>query len=46
MTATATIIPVDEGSRIRWADLAPFIALAVIVLLGALVNSISFRRPT
>jgi len=38
-TATATVANADEGSRIRWADLAPFIALAVIVLLGALINS-------
>lgn len=38
-TAATTLAPVDEGPRIRWAELAPFIALAVIVLLGALVNS-------
>ncbi|MCV3767815.1 ABC transporter permease [Rhizobium sp. TRM95796] len=37
--ATTTLAPVDEGRSIRWADLAPFIALAVIVLFGALVNS-------
>lgn len=38
-TATATVATADDGYRIRWADLAPFIALAVIVLLGALINS-------
>ncbi len=26
--ATATLAPTNEGARIRWADLAPFIALA------------------
>src|SRR5688500_10508906 len=36
---TATNAPADEGTRIRWADLAPFIALAVILLFGGLVNS-------
>ncbi len=36
--ATATLAPTNEGARIRWADLAPFIALAVIILFGALVN--------
>ncbi|KQY11541.1 ABC transporter permease [Rhizobium sp. Root482] len=38
-TATITVPVDDEGSRIRWADFAPFIALAVIVLFGALINS-------
>lgn len=38
IAATATIVPAEEGTRIRWADLAPFIALAAIVLFGALVN--------
>ena len=28
-----------ERRRIAWADFAPFIALAVIVILGALINS-------
>lgn len=37
-TATATIAANEGGSRIRWADLAPFIALAVILILGALIN--------
>ena len=37
--ATASFLPADESARIRWADLAPFIALALIVLLGALVNA-------
>ena len=36
--ATATFAPADERIRIRWADLAPFIALAVIVVFGALAN--------
>ncbi|MEO3388144.1 ABC transporter permease [Mesorhizobium sp. CAU 1741] len=38
-TATANAAAATEGSRIRWSDLAPFIALAVIVILGALINS-------
>ncbi len=38
-TATLTIPPADEAGRIRWGELAPFIALALIVLVGALVNS-------
>lgn len=38
-TATLTVPVGNDGNRIRWADLAPFIALAVIVLLGALLNS-------
>ena len=37
--ATLTIPPADEAGRIRWGELAPFIALALIVLVGALVNS-------
>lgn len=37
--ATVTVAPADERSPIRWADLAPFIALAAIVLFGALINS-------
>lgn len=37
-TATATIAANEGGRRIRWADLAPFIALAVILILGALIN--------
>ena len=37
-TATTALAPVDDGPRIRWAELAPFIALAVIVVLGALLN--------
>ncbi|ANN67932.1 ABC transporter permease [Bordetella bronchialis] len=44
-TATATVAPAEGGNRIRWADLAPFIALAVILLLGALINS-NFTSPT
>ncbi|OHV82883.1 ABC transporter permease [Rhizobium sp. LCM 4573] len=39
ITAATTLVPADEGPRIRWAELAPFIALALIVVLGALVNS-------
>ncbi|MDQ0317848.1 ABC transporter permease [Amorphus orientalis] len=31
--------PQSEGFKIRWGDLAPFIALAMIVLLGVLINS-------
>lgn len=38
-TATAEAAAAKEGSRIRWSDLAPFIALAVIVILSALINS-------
>lgn len=37
--AATTSIPADERRRIRWAGLAPFIVLAVIVFLGAMVNS-------
>ena len=39
MTATTTTVAaVKEGRRIRLGDLAPFIALAVIIVLGALIN--------
>ena len=38
-TATADAVAAKEGRRIRWSDLAPFIALGVIVLLGTLINS-------
>lgn len=40
MTITA-IAPAEpsRGSSIRWGDLAPFIALAVIILIGTLINS-------
>jgi ribose transport system permease protein len=38
-TATATIATAEKQSRIRWADFAPFIALGIIVLIGALINS-------
>lgn len=31
--------PDGDGFKIRWADLAPFIALGVIILLGTLINS-------
>lgn len=37
--AATTNIQADERRRIRWADLAPFIALAVIIFFGAMVNS-------
>lgn len=37
--ATASVAADSEGSRIRWSDLAPFIALAMIIILGALINS-------
>jgi ribose transport system permease protein len=43
-TATATVAKADGGNRIRWADLAPFIALAVILLIGTLINS-NFTSP-
>ena len=36
---TTMPFPETEGFRIRWGDLAPFIALALIVILGALINS-------
>ncbi|GGL63279.1 ABC transporter permease [Wenxinia marina] len=36
---TTMAAPEGEGFRLRWADLAPFIALAVIVVIGALINS-------
>ena len=37
--ATEPVATPDAGRRIRWADLAPFIALGVIVFLGILINS-------
>lgn len=37
--ATASVAAGTEGSRIRWSDLAPFIALAMIIILGTLINS-------
>ena len=40
MTSAEIAAPPERaGFQIRWGDLAPFIALAVIVLLGALINS-------
>jgi len=46
MTSTATNIAGGEASRrIRWADMGPFIALAVVVLIGVLLNS-SFMTGT
>ncbi|NDV00057.1 ABC transporter permease [Pseudoroseicyclus tamaricis] len=41
MSSTADITAAPEKRRqgIRWGELAPFIALAVIVILGALINS-------
>ena len=38
-SAEMAAIPESEGFRFRWGDLAPFVALAVIVLLGTLINS-------
>ncbi|MCR4265216.1 ABC transporter permease [Nitratireductor sp. ZSWI3] len=38
-SAEIAVLPEREGFKIRWGDLAPFIALAVIVLLGTLINS-------
>lgn len=37
--AEVATIPESEGFKISWSDLAPFIALAIIVLLGAMINS-------
>ena len=38
-SAEIATLPESEGFRIRWADLAPFIALGIIILLGTLINS-------
>lgn len=38
-TAAAPVATAEEKRRIRWADLAPFIALGVIVFIGILMNS-------
>ncbi|WP_343504272.1 ABC transporter permease [Alloyangia pacifica] len=38
-SADITALPENDGFKIRWGELAPFIALAVIILLGALINS-------
>jgi ribose transport system permease protein len=38
-TTDAGTAPARDGFTIPWASLAPFIALAVIVILGALINS-------
>ena len=38
ITAVAPAAPARRN-RIRWADLAPFIALALIILVGTLINS-------
>lgn len=38
-TAAAPVATAEEKRRIRWADLAPFIALGVIVFIGILINS-------
>lgn len=38
-SAEIATLPEGEGFRIRWGDLAPFIALGVIILLGTLINT-------
>jgi len=38
-SAEVAALPESEGFRIRWGDLAPFIALGVIILIGTLINS-------
>lgn len=38
-SVTATNPLVDRVGQIRWADLAPFIALAVIIFIGTMINS-------
>lgn len=43
-SAEATAAPSSEGRRIRWGELAPFLALAVIVIIGALINA-NFLSP-
>ena len=37
-SAEAAALPESEGFKIRWGDLAPFIALGVIILIGTLIN--------
>jgi ribose transport system permease protein len=40
MTSVTETAPSNDGTfRIRWADMGPFIALGVVVLIGALINS-------
>lgn len=38
-SAEVAALPESEGFRIRWGDLAPFIALGAIILIGTLINS-------
>ena len=38
-SAEIATLPESEGFRIRWGELAPFIALGVIILLGTMINS-------
>ncbi|MGI6851563.1 ABC transporter permease [Mesorhizobium sp. 1B3] len=46
MTSVTATAAGNEGSlRIRWADMGPFIALGVVVLIGTLINS-SFVADT
>jgi ribose transport system permease protein len=45
MTATIAPTATAEPRRIRWADTGPFIALALVILIGALMNS-SFLSGT
>jgi len=46
MTTVSDIAPsAGEPGRIRWMDMAPFIALALVIVLGALLNP-NFLSPT
>lgn len=37
-SAEVAALPENEGFKIRWGELAPFIALAAIILIGTLIN--------
>lgn len=38
-SATTNIATPEPARRIRWADMGPFIALALVVLIGTMINS-------
>jgi ribose transport system permease protein len=37
-SATTNLVP-EPARRIRWADMGPFLALALVILIGTLINS-------
>lgn len=38
-SATTTLATADPARRIRWADMGPFLALALVIVIGTLINS-------